>query len=94
MANNPFFNESFMDETRTVEQTNPSGAVNYDTNFDFYKANTLSGKKDKEELQNRVKNDVVKMINLFEKMFFPTWIQAYKDYTLSTLDRQLDLEKK
>lgn len=66
---------------------------------DFYKWNRIEKSKNKEwketlELENDLRNIVQTKIKDYEETFFQSWVQTIKDYTLTTVDRAIELKQK
>jgi len=65
----------------------------------FYERNKIDSSKDPDwqetlELENDLKGLVTSKIEEYESTYFQSWVQAIKDYTLSTIDRALELKQK
>jgi len=43
------------------------------------------------ELENEIRGDIQNIVDLFDKTYFKKWIKAIKNYTLTWIDRRLDL---
>jgi hypothetical protein len=84
--------------TEEVKQEQPY----HNPNFDFYKANQLNpnsvenikDQKAKIEVVNRFKGNLDKLMNHWQMTVHAKWIQASKDYQLTSIDRALELKRK
>jgi len=84
---------------KLVNENRRERVYNKLTSSKFYEWNKIekSFAKDWTEtimLENRLKEQVIGKIREFETTYFPSWVQSIKDYTLSTIDRALELRKK
>jgi len=66
---------------------------------DFYWFNKLIKTKWKDNkevyrLENKLHSYVSEKVKYFEQTFFPKWIQVIKNYSLSSVDRSIELKKK
>jgi hypothetical protein len=81
----------------------------YNPKFDFYRANWIqldeNGKplkndktqnwvQAKLQVENRIRYNTVRLMNFWQKTIHPKWIQAIKDYQLTTIDRAILLKQK
>ena len=103
MDNKDLNSRLLLEETDTLgEKMEWSRHRDLPQGFDFYLKNGIKrwadwqAQKDKDWkliLEWKIRSDLRKRMNNFENVFFPKWIQAIKDYQLSTLDRAMELKK-